>query len=59
MQSPVQYFRNVRAEAAKVSWPSRKETTQGTIAVLVMVVAASLFLFLADQVMSWGGSQNS
>jgi len=41
----------VRAEAQKVTWPTRKETTVTTIMVFVMVVIASIFFLLADQVM--------
>lgn len=50
--SPVEYVRQVRAEMKKVTWPSRKETTVSTVAVFVMVVLASLFLFVADQLLS-------
>ena len=37
--------------AQKVTWPTRKETTVTTIMVFVMVVIASIFFLLADQVM--------
>lgn len=50
--SPIEYVRQVRAEMQKVTWPSRKETTASTIAVFIMVVFASVFLFLADQFMA-------
>lgn len=53
MAGPFQYFKEVRQEAQKVSWPSRKETIQSTIAVFIMVVMASLFLYLSDQVLAW------
>lgn len=46
------FVRNVKAESQKVTWPSRQETTVGTVAVFVMVFVASLFLFFADQVMA-------
>ena len=44
-------MQEVRAEAQKVTWPTRKETTVTTIMVFVMVVIASIFFLLADQVM--------
>lgn len=47
------YIRQVRAEMKKVTWPSRKETTVSTISVFIMVVIASLFLFLSDQVIAF------
>ena len=44
-------MQEVRAEAQKVTWPTRKETTVTTMMVFVMVVIASIFFLLADQVM--------
>ncbi len=46
------YLQQVRAETAKVVWPSRRETFVTTIMVLVMAVFASVFFLLADQVFS-------
>lgn len=51
--APIEFFKQVKSEVKKISWPSRAETTQGTVAVFVMVLLASLFLFFADQVLSW------
>jgi preprotein translocase subunit SecE len=56
MAGPVQYLKEVKAEARKVSWPTRKETIASTIAVFIMVTLASIFLFLADQILAWGVS---
>jgi preprotein translocase subunit SecE len=49
--SPFKFLQEVRAEAQKVTWPTRKETTITTIMVFVMVIIASLFFLAADQVM--------
>jgi preprotein translocase subunit SecE len=49
--SPFKFIQEVRAEAQKVTWPTRKETTVTTIMVFVMVAIASVFFLLADQVM--------
>jgi len=46
----------VRAEAQKITWPTRKETTVTTIMVFVMVLLASIFFLLADQVMRYAVS---
>ena len=48
--SPFKFLQEVRAETAKVTWPSRRETTITTIMVFVMVALASVFFFLSDQV---------
>lgn len=51
--SPQEYVRQVKSEMQKVTWPSRQETTVSTIAVFIMVFIASMFLFFADQIMSY------
>ncbi len=51
---PIEFFRQVRAEVKKVTWPTRNETTVSTIAVFIMVVIAATFLFFADQIIAWG-----
>lgn len=53
MLNPVTYFKQVKAEMQKVTWPTRKETTVSAIAVFAMVVISSIFLFAADQVMAF------
>lgn len=50
--SSLAFFRQVRAEMAKVTWPSRRETWVSTVMVLIMVVLAAIFLFVADWVIS-------
>jgi preprotein translocase subunit SecE len=52
MLNPVAYFKQVKAEMQKVTWPTRKETTVSAIAVFAMVVVSSLFLFAADQLIA-------
>ena len=49
---PFEFLQQVRAETAKVVWPSRRETVVTTIMAVVMSVAASVFFLLADQVFS-------
>ena len=48
--SPFKFLQEVRSETAKVTWPTRRETMITTIMVFVMVALASVFFFLADQV---------
>lgn len=50
---PIEFFKQVRAEGKKVTWPSRHETTVSTIAVFIMVFLASVFLYFADQIIAW------
>ena len=51
--SPFKFLQEVRAEAQKVTWPTRRETMITTIMVFVMVGVAGLFLALADQVIRY------
>lgn len=51
MVSPGEFIRQVRAETAKVSWPTRKETVGTTIMVLIMTTVLSLFFVGVDQVL--------
>ncbi|QQP91067.1 preprotein translocase subunit SecE [Skermanella sp. TT6] len=53
-KNPAEFAREVRREVAKVTWPTRKETTITSGMVFVMVIAASLFFLLVDQVLSLG-----
>ncbi|MGA2815366.1 MAG: preprotein translocase subunit SecE [Xanthobacteraceae bacterium] len=52
--SPFKFLQEVRAEGQKVTWPTRKETTVTTMMVFVMVLVASIFFLLADQIMRIG-----
>ncbi len=51
--TPGAFIRQVRQEAAKVTWPTRKETGVSTAMVFVMVALAALFFFVVDQVLAW------
>jgi preprotein translocase subunit SecE len=53
MTSPLQFMREVREEANRVAWPSRRETIITTVMVLIMAVFAAIFFMLADQFISW------
>jgi preprotein translocase subunit SecE len=52
--NPFEFLSQVRSEAAKVTWPTRKETMVTTAMVFVMVVLACLFFLVVDQVLSYG-----
>ena len=51
--NPFTFLQRVRAETAKVTWPSRRETMISTLMVFVMVFFAAIFFFAADQLMGW------
>ena len=49
MKNPLKFFQDVKQEAFTVTWPTGKETIQGTIMVAIMAIIASLFFLLIDQ----------
>jgi preprotein translocase subunit SecE len=49
---PVQFLREVRAEARKVTWTSWKETWITSVMVGIMVILTALFFFGVDAVMN-------
>lgn len=51
--SPIQFFRQVKQEVKKVSWPTRKEVMQTSAMVLVIVAIAATFFFFVDQILGW------
>ena len=48
--NPFKFLQEVRAEADKVTWPSRRETLVTTAMVFVMVALTAVFFLVADQV---------
>jgi preprotein translocase subunit SecE len=54
--NPFTFLQQVRSEASKIVWPTRRETAISTAMVFVFVVLASLFFLLADQILSLGVS---
>ncbi|ACL56882.1 preprotein translocase subunit SecE [Methylobacterium nodulans] len=50
---PFEFLQQVRDEGRKVTWPTRKETLITTLMVFVMVVLASLFFVVVDQVLRY------
>jgi preprotein translocase subunit SecE len=47
--NPFQFLQEVRSETNKVTWPTRKEVMITTAMVFVLVIVASIFFTLADQ----------
>ena len=47
-QKAIEFFREVKVELKKVTWPTRKETTGTTIVVIIFVFVVAAFLGLFD-----------
>ncbi len=54
MMNPAQFVAQVRAEAAKVVWPTRKEAGLTTVMVFIMAVLVATFFFFVDQILAMG-----
>lgn len=52
--NPFAFLQQVRAEASKVVWPSRRETGVSTVMVITMAFLAAIMFLVADQVISMG-----
>ena len=51
--SPGEFIRQVRAETARVVWPSGRETMMTTVMVIIMTTVLGLFFFGLDSFFSW------
>ncbi len=54
MINPLNFVQQVRVEAAKIIWPTRRETVTTTIMVFVMAALFSAFFFLIDSIVNLG-----
>jgi preprotein translocase subunit SecE len=52
--NPFQFLQQVRAEVAKVVWPTRREVVITTIMVFIMAALAATFFSLVDWVIRQG-----
>ncbi|MDY6407727.1 MAG: preprotein translocase subunit SecE [Pseudomonadota bacterium] len=48
--SPALFVRQVKQEMAKITWPSRSETVQGTFVVIFLCLIMAVLLFVIDAV---------
>ncbi len=52
--SPVEFVQEVREEARKITWPTRKEVMISTVMVMIMVSLAAVFFLVVDAILKWG-----
>ncbi len=51
--SPGEFIRQVRAETARVVWPTGRETAMTAVMVVIMAVLLGIFFFGVDSLFSW------
>ena len=54
MTNPIQFIQQVRSEAAKVAWPTRREVVLTTVMVLVLAALTATFFSLTDVLIKVG-----
>ena len=54
---PLKFAQEVRAEARKITWTSRRETWITSVMVFIMVLLAAIFFFVTDLGLGWGVAQ--
>ena len=52
--SPIQFFRQVKQEVKKVTWPTKKEVSQVSMMIIVIVAIAAAFFFCVDLILGLG-----
>jgi preprotein translocase subunit SecE len=53
MKNPLKFIQEVKQEAFKVTWPTGKETLQGSLMVVAMAIIAALFFLMLDQILKF------
>jgi preprotein translocase subunit SecE len=52
--NPFEFLQQVREEANKVTWPTRREVMISTSMVFIMVALASIFFLIVDSILHRG-----
>ena len=50
MINPLKFIQSVKQEAYKITWPTRKDVTVGTVMVFLLASIAAIFFLLLDQI---------
>ena len=54
MANPLQFVQQVRAEVAKVVWPTRREVVLTSVMVFFLAILTATFFWLVDRVIFTG-----
>jgi len=53
MKNPLKFFQEVKQEAFRVTWPTKKDTVTGSLMVFVLASLAAVFFLLLDQILKF------
>ncbi len=53
MRNPLRFLQEVKQEAFKVTWPTKKDTMTGSLMFFVLASLAAVFFLLLDQILKF------
>ena len=53
MKNPLRFLQEVKHEAFRVTWPTKKDTVTGALMVFVLASLAAVFFLLIDQILKF------
>ncbi len=53
MKNPLRFLQEVKQEAFKITWPTKKDTITGSLMVFVLASLAAVFFLLLDQILKF------
>ena len=53
MRNPLRFLQEVKQEAFKVTWPTKKDVVTGSLMVFVLASLAAVFFLLLDQILKF------
>ena len=59
MKNPLKFLQDVKQEAFKITWPTKKDTVTGSLMVFVLASLAAVFFLLLDQILKFFFKFNS
>ena len=51
MRNPLRFIQEVKQEAFKITWPTKKDTVTGSLMVFGLATLAAVFFLLLDQIL--------
>ena len=51
MKNPLKFIQEVKQEAFRITWPSKKETMMGAVMVFALASIAAVFFLILDQIL--------
>ena len=53
MRNPFKFLQEVKQEAFKITWPTKKDTVTGSLMVFVLASLAAVFFLFLDQILKF------